>query len=81
MANIRVMRVEATPFTIQVWALYDGSYHEVFVDKATFDSLDNAGKRALVGGTIHQAEQRRLNSQYGYMVGSYTYTPPQGGIT
>jgi hypothetical protein len=81
MATIRVMRSEATPLTIQVWALYDGAYHEVFVDRATYDGLDAAGKRALVGGIIYEAEQARLAARYGNMIGTYTYTPPpQGGL-
>jgi hypothetical protein len=76
MATVRVFRAEHTHDRIYVWALYDGAYHEVSVDRATFDNLDAAGKRALVGGAIYDAEQRRLNATYGFMVGTYTYTPP-----
>jgi hypothetical protein len=79
MANIRVFRAEQTPTRIQIWATYDGAYHDVSVDKAQFDALDMAGKKALVGLTLYEAEQKRLNATYGFMVNSFTYTPP-GGI-
>jgi hypothetical protein len=79
MATIRVMRAEHTHSIIQVWALYDGAFHEVTVDRATYDGLDAAGKRALVGGAIYAAEQARLAARYGNMIGTYTYTPPPQG--
>jgi hypothetical protein len=79
MATVRVMRAEATQNTIQVWALYDGAYHEVSVNRQTYDGLDAAGKRALVGGAIYASEQARIAGLYGNMIGTYTYTPPPQG--